>query len=93
MMKTSRGEAWVVEFFPAIYPVTQKVPKVKAVTDTTRPSASFSIVSTFCFAAIGSGLLTHAHDSHRLMLVALDSSHGELELTRLPNLSNVQKRC
>lgn len=41
MIKPSCGEAWTVKFFPAVYLITQKVPKVRAVTDSTRPSASF----------------------------------------------------
>ena len=90
IIKTSCREAWIVKFFPAIYLITQKVPKLRAVTDTTRPSASYSIVLILCLAVIGIGLLTHAYDSHGLMLVALEMSHGEIELTRLTKLLKSQ---
>ena len=56
-MKSSCREAWIVELFPAIYLVTQEVPKVGAVTDTTRPTASCPNVSVLCLAEIGLGLL------------------------------------
>lgn len=83
MMKTSCGEVWTVKFFPAVYLIAQKVPELRAITDTTWPSASCSIISTLFLAVTRIELLTHAHDRHRLMLVPLKRSHDELELTRL----------
>jgi hypothetical protein len=40
MMKPSRREAWVVKFFPAIHLITQEIPELGGLVDTTRPSAS-----------------------------------------------------
>ena len=92
-MKPSRGEAWIIEFFPAIYSITQKVPKVGAVADAARPSASCSITLNLCLVVIGIGLLTHAYNSDWLMLVALERRHSELEPSRLEILANIQQRC
>lgn len=44
---------------------------------------------SFCLAAIGVGLLTHAYDSHRLILVALNRSHGEIERLKNTDFSNL----
>lgn len=83
MIKPSRREAWVVEFFPAIHLITQEIPELGGLVDAARPSASCSMASTLCLTVFGMGLLTHAHNSHRLMLVTLRGSQGELEMTLL----------
>lgn len=89
MMKSCGGEAWIVEFFPAIYLVTQKVPETRAVTDTTRPTASFWNLSVPRLAPSSIELLTHAYNSNRLMLFVLGRSHDDLERFGDTNLSDV----
>ncbi len=88
-MKSWCGEAWIVEFFPAIYLVTQKVPETRAVTDTTRPTASYWNVSVLRLVASSIELLTHAYNSDRLMLFVLGRRHDELERFGDTNLSDV----
>lgn len=77
MMETSGRKSWSLKFFPAICFIPQELPEMRGVTDTTRPSASYHIISVVCPSTIVSALLTHAHDGHRFMLVTLDRSHGD----------------
>lgn len=77
MMETSGGEAWIVEFFPAIGLIPQVFPEMGGVLDTARPSAPYSIVSAVCLSRTVSAFLTHAHDGHRLMLITLYRSHSD----------------
>jgi hypothetical protein len=90
MMKPSRREAWVVKFFPAIHLITQEIPELGGLVDTTRPSASCSMASTLCRIVVGMGLLTHAHNGDRFMMVTLRRSHGELEVTLIARGINVE---
>lgn len=93
MMEPSGGKSRMVKFFPAIYLLAQEVPKLRAVPDTPRPAASCLIVLTQCPGRVGTGHLTHAHNSHRLMLVGLQRSHTELKVIRLAKkLSAVEEQ-
>ena len=42
-METSGREAWIVEFFPAICLTPQEFPELRGVTNTARPSATYTI--------------------------------------------------